>query len=57
MMKIDDVFIERTSPSGMWLASTIVGGYRVHVRFDRKPSVSKAREAIRERYLEMRAGF
>ena len=57
MMRIDDVFIERTFPSGMWLASTIVGGYRVHVRFDRKPSVSQARDAIRERYFEVRAGF
>lgn len=56
MMRIDDVFVERTG-GGMWLASTIVGGYRVHVRFDRKPSVSKAREAIRVRYLEMRAGY
>ena len=56
-MRIDDVFIERTFSSGLWLASTIVGGYRVHVRFDRRPSVSQAREAIRERYFEVRAGF
>lgn len=56
-MRIDDVFIERTSPSGMWLASTIVGGYRIHVRFDRKPTVSRAREAIRSRYWEVRAGY
>jgi len=56
VMRIEDVFIERAG-SGLWCASSMVGGYRVHVRFDCKPTVSRAREAIRVRYFEMRAGF
>ena len=56
MMRVDDVYIERAG-AGLWLASSIVGGHRIHVRFDRRPSVSKARDAIRSRYFEVRAGY
>ena len=55
-MRVDDVYIERAG-AGLWLASSMVGGYRIHVRFDRKPSVSRARDAIRVRYFEVRAGY
>lgn len=56
MMRIDDVYIDRAG-AGLWCASSMVGGYRIHVRFDRKPTVSRAREAIRSRYWEVRAGY
>lgn len=55
-MRVEDVYIDRAG-GGLWCASSMVGGYRVHVRFDRRPSVSQAREAIRVRYLEVRAGY